>query len=54
MVPNTREGVVTQLPKLFEDRVCLGATRLFEGVGLGSNDEAWLGGQALVVDFRQS
>ena len=30
----------------FEDRVGLGATGLFEGVGVGSNDEAWLEGQA--------
>jgi hypothetical protein len=39
-----------QLTQAFEDKV----GGLFEGVGVGSSDEAWLGGPALVVDFRQS
>jgi hypothetical protein len=50
----TIEGVATQLPKLFEDRVGLGASGLFEGVGFGGGGEARPGGQALVVDLRQS
>ena len=54
MVPNSSEGVVTQLPKLFEDRVGLRASGLFVGVGVGSSNEARLGGQALVVDLRYS
>ena len=44
----------TQLIKLFEDKVGLEATGLFEGVGVGSSDDAWLVGQALVVDLGQS
>ena len=54
MVPNSSKKVVAQLPKLFKDRVSLGASWIFEGAGLGGSDEGWFGGQALVVDLRQS
>jgi hypothetical protein len=54
LLKSTAPGVVTQLPKFFEDRVGLGATGLFVGVWVGSSDEVGLGGQTPVVDLRQS
>ena len=54
MVPSAGEGVVIQLPKLFGDRVGLGASWIFEGAGFGGSDEGWFGGQALVVNLRQN
>lgn len=54
VVPNTGEGVATQLPELFEDGVGLKTAWGFEGVGFGGRDEARFGGQALVVDLGQS
>ena len=44
--------MVTQLLKLFADRVGLKASWLFERVGFGGSDEGRFGGQALVVAFR--
>ena len=52
VVPSTSKGVVTQVPQLFKDGIGLGASRKFEGVGLGGSDEGGLGGQALVVLLR--
>jgi hypothetical protein len=48
--------VVTQLPKLFEDKVGPGANWFMERVGFGGSDEGRFGGQAFVVevDLRHS